>query len=73
MGKDKKKFIEDLKLVQCPKCGYQNRQDSYYLYGTCTGCGYVLNEQNKFRHDMYNKLKLWRKDKKDETKSNKNR
>ena len=42
------------------ECGYNNKPWNVKRYGTCTGCGKVLDKQAKFRYDMYNKLKLWK-------------
>lgn len=42
------------------ECGYSNHPDNVKYYGTCTRCGKVLDGQAKFRHDMYNKLRLWK-------------
>lgn len=55
MKKDKNWVIH----VVC-ECGYNNQPNNVKTYGTCTRCGKVLDEQAKFRHDMYNKLRLWR-------------
>lgn len=46
-------------FIKC-ECGYNNKPYNVKTYGTCTGCGKVLDKQSKFRHDMYNKLKLWK-------------
>lgn len=56
MKKDKK-LVE---LVTC-KCGYNNQPENVARYGTCRGCGAVLDSKAKFNYEMYNKLRLWRK------------
>ena len=48
------------KMILC-ECGYYNKMNNVTIYGTCTRCGNILNPKNKFKHEMYNKLKLWRK------------
>lgn len=50
---------KQMDFIKC-ECGYNNKSWNVKTYGTCTGCGKVLDKQAKFRHDMYNKLKLWR-------------
>lgn len=46
-------------FVVC-ECGYNNKLKNINFYGTCTCCGKILNEQAKFRYDMYKKLRLWK-------------
>lgn len=55
----KEKYVE---LIKC-ECGYNNKPENIRRYGTCTGCGKVLNEKYKFEYEMVCRLKLWRKDK----------
>ena len=57
MKKDKHFFD---KMIQCPKCGKWSKKSYVKQYGSCL-CGEVLNEQAKFRYEMYVKLRLWRK------------
>lgn len=47
--------------VKCSICGYANLKHNAEMYGTCTGCGAVLDPKAKFKHDMYKELRLWRK------------
>lgn len=54
--KKNEKWVEH---IVC-ECGYKNQPNNVKIYGTCTRCKKVLDEQAKFRHDMYNKLRLWR-------------
>ena len=48
-----------VKYIPC-ECGYTNHPDNVKVYGTCTRCGRTMDAKAKFRHDMYNKLRLWR-------------
>ena len=57
MKNDKK---EPLNLVVC-ECGYNNHPENVKTYGTCTGCGKVLDSKIKFKREMYHRLRLWRK------------
>lgn len=43
------------------ECGYQNHKENVDRYGTCRGCGKVLDSKAKFDYEMYVKLRLWRK------------
>jgi hypothetical protein len=56
MKKDKK-FVE---LITC-ECGYNNQPENVAKWGTCKGCGKVLNKKIKYRYEMYQRLRLWRK------------
>lgn len=56
MKKDKKL----IPLVTCV-CGYNNQPENVARYGTCRGCGEVLDKKAKFNYEMYSKLRLWRK------------
>ena len=47
-------------LILC-ECGYNNKINNVTIYGTCTRCGKILNQKYKFKYEMYNKLRLWRK------------
>lgn len=49
-----------LNLIKC-ECGYQNQYFNVKRYGTCRGCGKVLDEKAKFQYEMINRLRLWRK------------
>lgn len=59
MKKDKK----ILDLVVCD-CGYHNQPQNVKKYGTCKGCGKVLDPRAKFDYEMVCKLRLWRNKKK---------
>lgn len=52
------KFIPGIK---CPYCEYSNKPFNVKKYGTCTGCKKLLDEKAKFKHEMYERLRLWRK------------
>lgn len=54
-----RKEEKQMDFIKC-ECGYNNKPYNVKTYGTCTGCGKVLDKQSKFRYDMYNKLKLWK-------------
>ena len=56
------KKYKDLGNIKC-ECGYQNHKENVERYGTCRGCGKVLDPQAKFKYEMYTKLRLWRKPK----------
>lgn len=43
------------------ECGYHNQPWNVKRYGTCTGCGKVLDKKAKFDYEMLIKLRLWRK------------
>ena len=47
-----------LNLITC-ECGYNNQPGNVARWGTCTGCGAVLDKKAKFDYEMYNKLRLW--------------
>lgn len=47
--------------VICENCGYQNHKENVKLYGTCRGCGRILDPQAKMKYEMYVRLRLWRK------------
>lgn len=55
-----KKDDSFLKGVKC-ECGYFNQEQRLKKYGTCRGCGCVLDSKAKFEYEMFCKLKLWRK------------
>lgn len=59
MKKEKKKYVE---FVIC-ECGYNNQPENVARYGTCRGCGKVLDEKVVFKREMYHRLRLWRKKK----------
>ena len=46
--------------VKCEVCGYANLKHNVDLYGTCRGCGKVLDPKAKYKYEMYCRLKLWR-------------
>ena len=48
-----------VEFVDC-ECGYHNQPKNVKRYGTCTGCGRVLDKKAKFEYEMYCKLNLWR-------------
>jgi hypothetical protein len=56
MKKDKK-FVE---LITCD-CGYNNQPENVARWGTCTKCGKVLDKKAKYKIEMYQRLRLWRK------------
>lgn len=43
------------------KCGYFNQKFNIDRYGTCKGCGEVLDPKAKYKYEMFCRLKLWRK------------
>lgn len=54
-----KKDKPALRNIKC-ECGYQNHEINVKRYGTCTGCGKVLDERVYFKRQMNKKLRLWR-------------
>jgi hypothetical protein len=57
MKKEDKKFVE---LIKC-ECGYNNQPENVAKWGDCRGCGKVLDKKAKYRFEMYQRLRLWRK------------
>lgn len=55
----KKKYKKELDNIKC-ECGYHNHKESVQRYGTCKGCGKVLDEKAKFHYELFCKLNLWR-------------
>lgn len=49
-----------IELINC-SCGYHNQPDNVKRYGTCRGCGKVLDKKAKFDYEMFCKLHRWRK------------
>ena len=49
-----------IELVDC-SCGYHNQPDNVKRYGTCRGCGKILDKKAKFDYEMFCKLHRWRK------------
>lgn len=47
-------------LVTCD-CGYNNQPENVAIWGTCRGCGKVLDQKVKYKLEMYKRLRLWRK------------
>lgn len=56
----KKKDNSFLRGTKC-ECGYFNQEHNVKKYGTCNGCGKVIDEKAKFDYEMFCKLRLWRK------------
>lgn len=54
-----KKDIKPLDNIKC-ECGYQNHKENVQVFGTCRGCGKVLDSKAKYKYEMNKKLKLWR-------------
>ena len=44
-----------------PECKYNNHKDAIVRYGTCKGCGKVLDKKAKYNYEMFCRLRLWRK------------
>lgn len=57
--KKKRKYVE---FVIC-ECGYNNQPENVARYGTCRGCGKVLDKKVMFQREMNKRLRLWRKKK----------
>lgn len=57
----KKKDDSFLKGTKCSTCGYFNQEHNVKKYGTCNGCGKVIDAKAKFDYEMFCKLRLWRK------------
>lgn len=48
---------KELGLTICPKCGYCNQKFNVENFGTCTGCGNVLDAKIKFFYEMKKKTR----------------
>lgn len=49
---------EELGLIICPKCGYCNRKFNVENFGTCTGCGYVIDKRIKMFYEIRKKTNI---------------
>lgn len=58
MKKTENKMFRD--NIKC-ECGYENKLVNVKKYGTCLRCGKTLDEEVKFKYEMYCRLRLWRK------------
>lgn len=63
---------KELPLVKC-ECGYNNQKANVDRYGTCRGCGKILNKKAKFDYEMFCKLRMWRGHKHGERVTSKNK
>ena len=54
-----KNYNKPLDNIKC-ECGYQNHKEAIDIFGTCKGCGKVLNEKAKYKYEMNKRLRLWR-------------
>ena len=48
---------KELGLTICPKCGYCNQKFNVENFGTCTGCGYVIDKRIKMFYEIKKKNK----------------
>lgn len=48
---------KELGLTICPKCGYCNQKFNVEIFGTCTGCGYVIDKRIKMFYEIKKKNK----------------
>ena len=53
-----KKMEKSLDLVRC-QCKYYNKRKYIKIYGTCRGCGRVLDLKAKYQYEM-SKKKGWK-------------
>lgn len=60
MNSTREKSAKDLGLIYCDKCGYCNRKEMVDKFGTCRGCGKVLDDKAKFIFEMNSRLRLWK-------------
>lgn len=51
MMKSRHKFIEEL-FITCDTCGYNNEKSRFEAYGTCLGCGKILDNKIYFKAQM---------------------
>ena len=58
--KRREKSAEALGLTICPKCGYCNQKFNVNTYGTCTGCGHVLDKKIKMFYEIKKKANIKR-------------
>ena len=70
--KKRKRWKDDLHLVTCEKCGYNNLPNFAHYFGTCLRCKNVIDEKAYFRRELSTRLGIWRKEKKNERKFSKN-
>jgi len=47
------------KHIKCT-CGYNNKENNVKIWGTCRGCGKILDDRAYFKYQMNKKLRLWR-------------
>lgn len=45
---------KELDLIKCP-CKYYNKRKYVNIYGTCRGCGRVLDLKAKYKYEMNKK------------------
>ena len=45
---------KELDLIKCP-CKYYNKRKYVKIYGTCRGCGRVLDLKAKYKYEMNKK------------------
>lgn len=41
--------------VTCDSCGYNNKKDRFQAYGTCLGCGKILDDKVYFKAQLIKK------------------
>ena len=56
--KKRKERAKALNLTICPQCGYCNQKFNVENYGTCTGCGYVLDKRIKMFYEVRKKANI---------------
>ena len=56
--KRRRESAKALGLTECPKCGYCNQKFNVENFGTCTGCGYVLDKKMKMFYEIRKKANI---------------
>lgn len=53
MRVSKEKMMEE--YITCDECGYNNKKERFQAFGTCLGCGKILDERTYFKAQMFKK------------------
>ncbi len=53
MRVSKEKLMQD--FITCDKCGYNNKKERFEAFGTCLGCGKILDERVYFKAQLIRK------------------
>ena len=53
MRVSKEKLMQD--FITCDKCGYNNKKERFQAFGTCLGCGKILDDRVYFKAQLLKK------------------